>query len=142
MTRPAPAAAIRSASASMRRRRASRQKRGLPAPASLPRSIWRGADPSLAITSRVTRQTPKRLARARCVVARVRPPLYAPAPMNHPSDPAFLICVEHGRLESEAILLVESLRAWGGSCADAPVYAFAPRPDFQPEPATVERLVG
>jgi hypothetical protein len=54
--------------------------------------------------------------------------------------PAFLICVEHGRLESEAILLVESLRAWGGSCADAPVYAFAPRPGFQPEAATVERL--
>jgi len=54
--------------------------------------------------------------------------------------PAFLICVEHGRLESEAILLVESLRAWGGSCAQAPVYAFAPRPDFQPAPETVDRL--
>ncbi len=54
--------------------------------------------------------------------------------------PAFLICVEHGRLESEAILLVESLRAWGGSCAESPVYAFAPRPDFQPERETVERL--
>ena len=57
-----------------------------------------------------------------------------------PNQPAFLICVEHGRLESEAILLVESLRAWGGSCAQAPVYAFAPRPDFQPEAATVTRL--
>jgi hypothetical protein len=55
-------------------------------------------------------------------------------------QPAFLICVEHGRLESEAILLVESLRAWGGAHADAPVYAFAPRPDFRPEAATVERL--
>ncbi len=54
--------------------------------------------------------------------------------------PAFLICVEHGRLETEAILLVESLRAWGGACADAPVYAFAPRPDFQPERETIERL--
>jgi hypothetical protein len=51
-----------------------------------------------------------------------------------------LICVEHGRLESEAITLVESLRAWGGSCAEAPVYAFAPRPDFQPDAATVDRL--
>lgn len=54
--------------------------------------------------------------------------------------PAFLICVEHGRLESEAILLIESLRAWGGSYAQAPVYAFAPRPQFQPGAATIERL--
>ena len=56
--------------------------------------------------------------------------------------PAFLICVEHGRLESEAILLVESLRQFGGAYAQAPIYAFAPRPDFQPEAATVERLEG
>ena len=62
--------------------------------------------------------------------------------MNQGSDPpAFLICVEHGRLESEAILLVESLRAWGGDYAGSPVYAFAPRPDFRPEAATIERLV-
>jgi hypothetical protein len=53
---------------------------------------------------------------------------------------AFLICVERGRLESEAVLLVESLRAWGGVWSDAPVYAFAPRRDRGPEPATVERL--
>jgi hypothetical protein len=51
-----------------------------------------------------------------------------------------LICVEQGRLETEAILLVESLRAWGGACADAPVYAFAPRPGFEPSPETIERL--
>jgi len=59
-----------------------------------------------------------------------------PAPRVNFADeslPAFLICVEHGRLEGEAILLVESLRAWGGRCADSPVYAFAPRPDFKPE---------
>ena len=58
------------------------------------------------------------------------------------SDPAFLICVERGRLESEALLLVESLRAWGGACAQAPVYAFAPRRDHHPEPATVARARG
>jgi hypothetical protein len=58
------------------------------------------------------------------------------------SQPAFLICVEHGRLESEAILLVESLRTWGGAYAEAPVYAFAPRPDFRPTPETIERLTG
>ncbi len=60
--------------------------------------------------------------------------------MHARSIPAFLICVEHGRLESEAILLVESLRAWGGSCADAPVYAFAPRREFRPDQASIERL--
>lgn len=53
---------------------------------------------------------------------------------------AFLICVERGRLESEAVLLIESLRAWGGACAGAPVYAFAPRRGLGPEPATAERL--
>ena len=56
------------------------------------------------------------------------------------SDLAFLICVERGRLESEAILLVESLREWGGRLAGSPVYAFAPRPGHEPQPATVERL--
>ncbi len=57
-------------------------------------------------------------------------------------DTGFLICVERGRLESEAELLVESLRAWGGAWADSPVYAFAPRRGHGPEPATVERLKG
>lgn len=57
-------------------------------------------------------------------------------------DTAFLICVERGRLESEAVLLVESLRAWGGAWADSPVYAFAPRAGDDPEPATIERLEG
>lgn len=55
-------------------------------------------------------------------------------------DVAFLICVERGRLESEALLLVESLRRFGGALARAPVYAFAPRPANRPEPDTVERL--
>lgn len=48
--------------------------------------------------------------------------------------------MERGRLESEAVLLVESLRRWGGACADAPVYAFAPRPGLEPERGTVEAL--
>ena len=54
--------------------------------------------------------------------------------------PAFLICVERGRLETEALLLVESLREWGGAYAGAPVYAVAPRPGHEPERATVARL--
>lgn len=56
------------------------------------------------------------------------------------SEVAFLICVEHGRLETEALLLVRSLRRFGGALADAPVYAFAPRPDFLPTPETVDGL--
>lgn len=58
------------------------------------------------------------------------------------TDLAFLICVERGRLESESILLVESLRAWGGACSNAPVYAFSPRPEMAPDPATAEALRG
>ena len=56
------------------------------------------------------------------------------------ADVAFLICVEHGRLESEALLLVDSLRRWGGAVADAPVYAFAPRPGFHPTAETIAAL--
>jgi hypothetical protein len=58
------------------------------------------------------------------------------------NDLAFLICVEHGRLEAEAVLLVESIRRWAGGAADAPIYAFSPRPDLQPGPETVDRLGG
>lgn len=56
------------------------------------------------------------------------------------TDLAFLICVERGRLESESVLLVESLRTWGGACAKAPVYAFSPRPEMAPDSATVGTL--
>ncbi len=56
------------------------------------------------------------------------------------SNTAFLICVERGRLESEAVLLLESLRTWGGAWSEASVFAFAPRRDRGPEPGTVERL--
>jgi hypothetical protein len=53
---------------------------------------------------------------------------------------AFLICVEHGRLENESVLLAESIRRWGGGAAGSAVYAFSPRPDYQPDPETLERL--
>jgi hypothetical protein len=53
---------------------------------------------------------------------------------------AFLTCVERGRLESETLLLVESLRRWGGGLSDAPVYSFAPRPGQHPAAGTVARL--
>lgn len=40
---------------------------------------------------------------------------------------AFVFCVEPGTLESQAILLAESIRRWGGRHADAPIHAFNPR---------------
>ncbi len=56
------------------------------------------------------------------------------------TDLGFVICVEHGRLEGEGILLAESIREWAGRVADAPIYAYAPRPDKRPEQETVARL--
>lgn len=40
---------------------------------------------------------------------------------------AFLACVERGRLEPQALLLVRSIRRWAGRYADAPVFTFQPR---------------
>lgn len=56
------------------------------------------------------------------------------------NDLAFLICVEHGRLESEGVVLCESIRRWAGAASQAPIYAFTPRPHKLPEPATLEQL--
>jgi len=56
------------------------------------------------------------------------------------SDLAFLICVERGRLESESVLLVESIRTWAGSHSQAPIYAFSPRRGMEPDAETVARL--
>jgi hypothetical protein len=53
---------------------------------------------------------------------------------------AFLLCVERGPLEQQSLLCVESLRAFGGALADAPVYAFAPRPGMEPASATAAAL--
>ncbi len=67
------------------------------------------------------------------------------APPLRPSGSAigeitFLLCVESGRLESEALLCVESLRTFGGAMSAAPVYAVAPRSGHEPGRETVERL--
>jgi lipopolysaccharide biosynthesis glycosyltransferase len=40
---------------------------------------------------------------------------------------AFLMCVEKGFLESQSLLLIRSLRKFGGGMKDAPVYCFSPR---------------
>ncbi len=45
---------------------------------------------------------------------------------------AFLLCVERGPLEAQSLLCVSSLREFGGAHAEAPVYAFAPRPGLGP----------
>ena len=55
---------------------------------------------------------------------------------------AFLLCCERGPLEAQTLLCVESLRAFGGALADAPVYAFAPRPGSEPSADTVSALAG
>jgi hypothetical protein len=57
------------------------------------------------------------------------------------APPAFLIRVARGKLESQSLLFVESLRAWGGALAGAPVYAFT-SPEDAPSEETVERLTG
>jgi len=40
---------------------------------------------------------------------------------------AFILCVERGPLEQQALLLVRSIRRWAGDYADAQIHAFRPR---------------
>jgi hypothetical protein len=51
----------------------------------------------------------------------------------------FLIRVARGKLEAQSLLLAESVRAWGGTLAGAPVYAFT-SPEDSPSEETIERL--
>lgn len=53
---------------------------------------------------------------------------------------AFVFCVEPGTLESQAILLADSIRQWGGRFADAPIHAFNPRGRGPLANETVEHL--
>jgi hypothetical protein len=52
------------------------------------------------------------------------------------SNVAFVICTERGALERKSILLVRSLRRFGGRLKDAPVYSYAPRAGRDVTPAT------
>ena len=47
---------------------------------------------------------------------------------------AFLLCVEAGALEPQALLLARSIRRWAGDYAGNPIHAFRPRvgPDLDP----------
>ena len=57
-----------------------------------------------------------------------RPPAgQAPGTSGQPKSLAFVFCVEPGRLEPEACLLVRSIRRFAGRLADAPLYAVQPR---------------
>ncbi len=49
----------------------------------------------------------------------------------------FVCCVEAGRLEGQALLLARSIRTFGGSLADAPIVAVAPRAGHEPSGATL-----
>jgi hypothetical protein len=53
---------------------------------------------------------------------------------------AFVCCVERGALESQALLLVRSLRRFGGRFRDAPVHTFAPRRGREPRAGVVAEL--
>ena len=55
------------------------------------------------------------------------------------SEIGFLIRVARGKLESQSLLFAESVRAWGGALADAPIYAFTD-PEDSPPAQTIERL--
>jgi hypothetical protein len=53
---------------------------------------------------------------------------------------AFVVCVERGALESQALLLGRSIRRFGGRFHGAPVHAFSPRSGRQPSPGALARL--
>lgn len=55
------------------------------------------------------------------------------------SELAFLIRVAEGNLAAQSELFAESLRRWGGSLAEAPIYAFT-SPDDAPPRRTIARL--
>lgn len=63
-------------------------------------------------------------------------------PGTSPPSPscAFVLSVERGKLESQAVLLVDSLRRFGGKYSNSPVYAVSPRPNRRPSEACCSRL--
>ncbi len=60
--------------------------------------------------------------------------------MSRPPDLAFVACIEAGVLERQALLLFESIRAYGGVLADCPIYSLAPRAGLGVGRATRGRL--
>jgi hypothetical protein len=58
----------------------------------------------------------------------------------HETEIAFLICVEANRLETQARLLCESIRTFGGRYRQAPILAVSPRPHLALEAESQARL--
>lgn len=59
-----------------------------------------------------------------------------------PEDLSFLICVEGNALGSQALLLCESLRRWGGAYARCAIWAVSPRSEFPVAPDVEKALLG
>ena len=58
-----------------------------------------------------------------------------------PDDIGFVICVEGNVLGSQALLLCESLRRFGGEYRDCPIWAVSPRPELPPGDDVVAALI-
>ena len=58
-----------------------------------------------------------------------------------PDDISFVICVEGNVLGSQALLLCESLRRFGGEYRDCPIWAVSPRPEMPPADDVVAALI-
>lgn len=59
-----------------------------------------------------------------------------------PGDISFMICVEGNVLGSQALLLCESLRRFGGPYADCAIWAISPRAELPVSPAVQAALEG
>jgi len=51
-----------------------------------------------------------------------------------------VICTEPGRLEQQSLLLVESLRTFGGCFKDVDIISFSPRKHLKPSACTLQKL--
>ena len=58
------------------------------------------------------------------------------------SPAAFVVCVERGRLEAQALLFAQALRRFGGAWAGTPIYSFQPRQGAAIGAATLRALRG
>jgi hypothetical protein len=52
----------------------------------------------------------------------------------------FVCCIESGFLEDQTVLMASSIRRFGGTMADAPIFAVSPRAGHEPSAATIDAL--
>jgi hypothetical protein len=77
------------------------------------------------------------------VIAILEPPAGAGSAANEPlaaDQVSFVMCIEANRLEPQGLLLSESIRAFGGLYANAPIVAISPRPELALGPRSRARL--